>query len=131
MHCSDTFAFIPRAWASLFSAHTLSQAHDLSLHERMVSGAIAGLVGQSATYPLDIVRRRMQTDGFLNDRPRRSIIETVKAVATTQGVKQGLYKGLSMNFIKGPIAVGISFTTFDTLKSFCRRHGVCIDNIHT
>lgn len=40
---------------------------------------------------------------------------TTQAVFKEQGVG-GLFKGLSMNWVKGPVGISISFTTFDFLK---------------
>lgn len=123
--------------------------------QKLGCGAFAGLAAQSATYPLDVVRRRMQTAGVKSPEmpvqrgdvegrekgyaavgagePRRghvplratpssgydplsaSMRAVLREVYTQEGVK-GLFKGLSMNWIKGPVALGISFTTFDFLK---------------
>ncbi|XP_042884483.1 mitochondrial coenzyme A transporter SLC25A42-like isoform X2 [Penaeus japonicus] len=102
---------------SYHSAH--SDKEKLNPLERMMYGAVAGLVGQSSSYPLDIVRRRMQTAKVTgNGNSYNTIIGTLVKVYREEGLVHGLYKGLSMNWIKGPIAVGISFATFDTLKIF-------------
>lgn len=87
--------------------------------ERMIFGACAGLIGQSASYPLDVVRRRMQTAG-VTGHPHASILHTLRAIVREEGAVRGLYKGLSMNWLKGPIAVGISFTTFDLMQILLR-----------
>eukprot|EP00127_Corallochytrium_limacisporum_P003277 Clim_evm126s147 gene=Clim_evmTU126s147 len=100
-------------------------AGGICTHERLVCGAIAGLVGQSATYPLDVVRRRMQVASYLQ-REHMSMFRLAMHIVRTEGLRKGLYKGLSLNWVKGPIAVSVSFTTFDTLKRKLAEHGVHI-----
>ena len=81
-------------------------------------GALAGILGQSATYPLDIIRRRKQVhSGALQ---YKSVISSFKHILKTEGPR-GLYKGLSANWVKGPISVGISFTINEKLREFFRK----------
>ncbi|KAJ7308273.1 hypothetical protein JRQ81_008801 [Phrynocephalus forsythii] len=118
---------IPYAGLSFFTYETfkkLHAEHSGRSHpypvERLAFGACAGLVGQSASYPLDVVRRRMQTAGAMGF-TYGSIIQTMRDIIREEGLVRGLYKGLSMNWVKGPIAVGISFMTFDLMKILLRR----------
>uniref|UniRef100_A0A8C6X1G1 Mitochondrial coenzyme A transporter SLC25A42 n=1 Tax=Naja naja TaxID=35670 RepID=A0A8C6X1G1_NAJNA len=118
---------IPYAGLSFFTYETLKKLHaDHSGRrepyplERLVFGACAGLIGQSASYPLDVVRRRMQTAGALGY-SYGSILLTMRDIIREEGLVRGLYKGLSMNWVKGPIAVGISFTTFDLMQILLRK----------
>ncbi|XP_049733463.1 mitochondrial coenzyme A transporter SLC25A42 isoform X1 [Elephas maximus indicus] len=117
---------IPYAGLSFFTYETLKSLHrEYSGRrqpyplERMIFGACAGIIGQSASYPLDVVRRRMQTAG-VTGYPRASILRTMITIVRDEGAVRGLYKGLSMNWLKGPIAVGISFTTFDLMQILLR-----------
>ena len=105
---------------------------DLRLRERFFFGALAGICGQSTSYPLDIVRRRMQTSGTLGGghsalgltsaiaQDYGTLRSTALHVISSEGIRRGMYKGLSLNWIKGPIAVGVSFTVYDLLTKFIR-----------
>uniref|UniRef100_A0A8C6T3P1 Solute carrier family 25 member 42 n=1 Tax=Neogobius melanostomus TaxID=47308 RepID=A0A8C6T3P1_9GOBI len=110
---------IPYAGITFFTYETLKKKTRRSQpypYERLAFGACAGLIGQSASYPLDIVRRRMQTAGVTGS-SYSTILGTMREIVKHEGVVRGLYKGLSMNWVKGPVAVGISFTTFDIMHS--------------
>jgi Mitochondrial carrier protein len=46
-----------------------------------------------------------------------TLSSTIRVLYQEQGVR-GFFKGVSMNWLKGPIAFSISFTAFDTVKYF-------------
>lgn len=120
---------IPYAGMSFFTYDTLKKEYfrrtgDSSPNTviSLMFGATAGVIGQSSSYPLDIVRRRMQTTGVTAHCADRylTIGTTLAKIYREEGLIGGFYKGLSMNWIKGPIAVGISFATYDHIKHFLR-----------
>lgn len=105
---------IPYAGTTFFTYETAKRKHcewigkEPHHVQRMLFGALAGLIGQTASYPLDVVRRRMQTSST-----KLGMVETIQKVISDKRPIRSMFKGLSLNWIKGPISVGISFTTFD------------------
>lgn len=113
----STIGIIPYAGTTFLTYETAKRKHheytgkDEPGHvERMLFGAVAGLFGQSASYPFDVVRRRMQTSAT-----RLGMLETAKKIISDPNPIRSAYKGLSLNWVKGPISVGVSFATFDLL----------------
>ncbi|CAG9122919.1 unnamed protein product [Plutella xylostella] len=118
---------IPYAGVSFFTYDTLKRKyteHYLAPPGGWVSlccGGAAGALGQTASYPLDIVRRRMQTGKLKSDGTYvyATISDTLKIVYKNEGWR-GFFKGLSMNWVKGPVATGVSFATYDAIKHALR-----------
>ena len=90
--------------------------------ERMLFGAIAGAIGQTMSYPFDVVRRRIQTANLINaDEANLNARQLFYKIIKEEGVRKGLYKGISMNWIKGSLRAGIGFMSFDILQLFTRK----------
>ena len=103
---------IPYSGTSWMVKQTLQEAFPTVFHrnpsliERLSMNALAGLAGQFVTYPLDIVRRRMQMAQYDADGRLPSLTATLRHLFATEGVR-GLTKGFSLNIIKGPITLSL------------------------
>lgn len=98
----------------------LSEDQQKSVPMKLACGAAAGMVGQTMTYPLDVVRRQMQVQAVgCSNQAYRGTFDGLVSIARTHGVRQ-LFAGLSINYIKLVPSVAIGFATYDGLKSWLR-----------
>ncbi|KAL4649279.1 hypothetical protein ACB092_01G004000 [Castanea dentata] len=102
--------------------HVLEE-HQTSIMMRLSCGALAGLFGQTFTYPLDVVRRQMQVENlqpsFQGSARYRNTWEGLTTIVHNQGWRQ-LFAGLSINYIKIVPSVAIGFTAYDMMKFWLR-----------
>jgi solute carrier family 25 protein 42 len=102
---------------SIMALENLKSEKEIPKYQLLAAGGFSGIVAQSATYPLDILRRRMQ----VRSGEYKNIVDAAKHIYLMEGWR-AFYKGLSMNWIKGPIAVGVSFTVNDSMKHRIREY---------
>ncbi|EOY30509.1 Grave disease carrier protein, putative [Theobroma cacao] len=87
----------------------------------LVCGSVAGLLGQTFTYPLDVVRRQMQVQrvSASNNPELKGTMGSLIMIAQNQGWKQ-LFSGLSINYLKVVPSTAIGFTVYEIMKSSLR-----------
>ncbi len=81
----------------------------------LVSGGIAGLVSQTASYPLEVIRRRMQVGGAVGDGRRLRIGETAGMIMRERGF-QGFFVGLTIGYVKVIPMAAVAFYTYERMK---------------
>ncbi|XP_030641773.1 calcium-binding mitochondrial carrier protein SCaMC-2-B isoform X1 [Chanos chanos] len=81
----------------------------------LACGTISSTCGQLASYPLALVRTRMQAQASVEGSPQMTMTGLFKHIVQTEGAT-GLYRGLAPNFMKVVPAVSISYVVYENLK---------------
>ncbi|KAM3825383.1 mitochondrial adenyl nucleotide antiporter SLC25A25 isoform 3-T3 [Vipera latastei] len=81
----------------------------------LACGTISSTCGQLASYPLALVRTRMQAQASIEGAPQVTMRGLFKHILKTEGAF-GLYRGLAPNFMKVIPAVSISYVVYENLK---------------
>uniref|UniRef100_A0A8C5XCL2 Mitochondrial adenyl nucleotide antiporter SLC25A24 n=1 Tax=Microcebus murinus TaxID=30608 RepID=A0A8C5XCL2_MICMU len=78
-------------------------------------GALSSTCGQLASYPLALVRTRMQAQAMVEGSPQLNMVGLFQRIISKEGIP-GLYRGITPNFMKVLPAVGISYVVYENMK---------------
>lgn len=82
---------------------------------QLTAGGLAGFVGQTASYPLEVIRRRMQVGGAVGDGHRLRMAEVTRQVWSEAGWR-GFFVGLTIGYVKVVPMVATSFYVYERGK---------------
>ncbi|KAJ2801127.1 coenzyme A transporter [Coemansia guatemalensis] len=91
------------------------KARDLKAWVELAAGGASGAVAQTASYPFELVRRRMQIAGAHSPSQRVGAGQIAREVWREAGVR-GFFVGLTIGYVKVVPMFAVSFYTYEKLK---------------
>lgn len=87
----------------------------LKAYAQLLAGGTAGMCSQTAAYPFEVIRRRMQVGGAVNQGQFLSFKDTAKLIFRENGIR-GYFVGLSIGYMKVIPMVACSFYVYERCK---------------
>ncbi|KAF6161099.1 hypothetical protein GIB67_007740 [Kingdonia uniflora] len=104
-------------YETLRSSWQIRRPQDSTILVSLACGSLSGIASSTATFPLDLVRRRMQLEGA-GGRARvynTGLFGTFRHIVRNESLR-GLYRGIVPEYYKVVPSVGIVFMTYETMK---------------
>ncbi|OXB76968.1 UNVERIFIED_CONTAM: hypothetical protein H355_014790 [Colinus virginianus] len=91
--------------------------------KNLVCGSCAGIISKTLTYPLDLIKKRLQVGGFEHARAAfgqvriyRGLLDCIRQIMREEGLG-GFFKGLSPSLLKAAVSTGLIFFTYELFCS--------------
>lgn len=90
----------------------------LKTQSRLLFAAMSAAVANTVGYPLDVARRRMQLALLSSDTAKFSenAFKTLKLIYQENGIAKGLYRGLSINYLRVVPLFAVQYSMNDSMK---------------
>lgn len=99
------------------SATSTHKPAQLRYWAELATGGFAGFVSQTVSYPLEVIRRRMQVGGVVGDGHRLSLAEVTRRIYRERGYR-GFFVGLTIGYLKVIPMAATAFYVYERGKYY-------------
>ncbi|XP_053309490.1 mitochondrial thiamine pyrophosphate carrier [Spea bombifrons] len=116
------YNLLKRAWNFVLPQNQ-TKSGGMDNFRNLLCGSGAGVISKTATYPLDLFKKRLQIGGFEKARKSfgevrtyRGLVDCACQVRKEEGYK-GFFKGLSPSLLKAAVSTGLTFFCYEMFCS--------------
>ncbi|KAK7237209.1 malate-aspartate shuttle [Aureococcus anophagefferens] len=95
----------------------------VSFFPKLATGGVAGMLGVTAVFPVDLCKTRMQNGGAGSVQANTRFLDVFRGVLRTEGFR-GFYRGLVPNLVGVFPEKGIKLAANDLFRHFAARGGL-------
>lgn len=113
------YSFFKALWEMSFRIKRQDPYKAVDVEESLVCGALSGIFSKGIVYPLDMVKKRLQVQGFHEARETfgrvqkyNGMLDCFRIILREEG-PAGFFKGLTPSTLKAGFSVAIIFCTYE------------------